>query len=405
MSASLSILLVSHTPTATTGYGRVSRRLAHSLHVDGNRIAVMGAGYAGAAHELPYPLLPWSGGPDNEVDWHVDRGRPDTLLTIGDPWMFAQLPGKRDWGKCKWVAYFPIDGYPLPDDWTEWIKAVHVPVVFSQFTRELVKDATGIAPPLIYHGVDTKVFSPMDEEQAKAKAHVSGHFVVGVVARNQQRKNLPALVKAFARFAADKPEALLYLHTQVIGDYNMLELVRRFGVEDKTRVTEGLGSDRGVPDAMLATVYNAMDIFVLPTMAEGFGLPIIEAQACGTPVLATDFSACSELLPDPIQRLKVKETLIMRRNFEQAIVDIDDIVAKLEHLYTHRDELRDLGHRCHAFAQQFDWSIPCRQFVELIQSVGGVSAEPNARVCAPTEIVINSAAQHNVFTSDDLKSQ
>ena len=248
-------------------------------------------------------------------------------------------------------------------------------MVFSEFTRKMVTEATGVAPPLIYHGVDTKVFSPIDEEQAKVKAHVSGHFVIGVVARNQQRKNLPALVKAFARFAADKPDAILYLHTQVIGDYNMLELVRRFGIEDKTRVTEGLGTDRGVPDAMLATVYNAMDVFVLPTMAEGFGLPIIEAQACGTPVLATDFSACSELLPDPIQRLRVKETLTMRRNFEQAIVDIDDIVEKLEHLYTHRDELRDLGRRCHAFAQQFDWSVPCKQFVELIGSVTARAGE------------------------------
>lgn len=64
----------------------------------------------------------------------------------------------------------------------------------------------------------------------------------------------------------------------------------------------------------------------------------------------------------------------MRRNFEQAIVDIDDIVEKLNHLYTHRDELRDLGRRCHAFAQQFDWSIPCKQFVDLLDSV---IARPN----------------------------
>ena len=369
MSAANRILIVSHTPTATTGYGRVARRLALTFRGAGHEVAVMGAGYAGGPHELPYPVMPWRNLSTEQIVQCARADLPDVLLTIGDPWMFEQLASKRQGSRWKWIAYFPIDGRPLPGEWKPWIEAVEVPVVFSQFTRELVKEATGVTPPLIYHGVDTKVFAPMDKEAAKVKAHVNGHFVVGTVARNQQRKNLPALVKAFARFAADKPDAILYLHTQVVGDYNMLELVRRFGVEDKTRVTEGLGTDRGVPDAMLATVYNAVDVFVLPTMAEGFGLPIIEAQACGTPVLATDFSACSELLPDPIQRLKVKETLIMRRNLEQAIVDIDDIVEKLNHLYTHREELRDLGHRCHAFAQQFDWSIPCKQFVDLLDSV------------------------------------
>ena len=150
-------------------------------------------------------------------------------------------------------------------------------------------------------------------------------------------------MRAFAKFAADKPDAVLYLHTQVRGHWDLYELVKRFGVEDKTRVTEGLGTDRGVPDALLATVYNAMDVFVLPTMGEGFGLPLVESQACGTPALATDYSACPELLADPIQRLRVKETLIMGHNFEQAVVDTGDIVEKIEYFYRNPVELRELG--------------------------------------------------------------
>jgi glycosyltransferase involved in cell wall biosynthesis len=266
----------------------------------------------------------------------------------------------------KWIAYFPLDGRPFPQDWKAWLADVDVPVVLSKFTQDCVAEATGKKPVLIYHGVDTQAFAPMDRAQAKELAHVAGHFVVGCVARNQQRKNLPALVKAFARFARDKPDAVLYLHTQVRGHWDMYELVKRFGVEDKTRVTEGLGTDRGVPDALLATVYNAMDVFVLPTMGEGFGLPIVESQACGTPALATDYSACPELLPDPIQRLKVKETLIMGHNFEQAVVDTDDIVQKLEHFYRNREQLRDLGRRCRTFAQKFEWAHACQAFIELL---------------------------------------
>ena len=90
---------------------------------------------------------------------------------------------------------------------------------------------------MIYHGVDTTVFAPRDKVAAKKLVGVEGAFVVGCVAVNQQRKNLPALIKAFAEFAANKDDAILYLHTQVAGYWDIEELVRRLGVEPKTRAT------------------------------------------------------------------------------------------------------------------------------------------------------------------------
>ena len=364
------ILISSHSPTVTTGYGRVVRRLTHAFRSAGRDVAAAGFGYNGEPHELPYPVFKLDSYDSPErLSVAVHEFSPDILLTLSDPWTFKYVPQMAQRKSFKWIAYFPLDGRPFPADWKPWLENVDVPVVLSKFTQDCVAEATGRTPVLIYHGVDTQSFRPMDRGQAKELAHVSGHFVVGCVARNQQRKNLPALVKAFAQFAADKPDAVLYLHTQVRGHWDLYELVKRFGVEDKTRVTEGLGTDRGVPDALLATVYNAMDVFVLPTMGEGFGLPLVESQACGTPALATDYSACPELLADPIQRLRVKETLIMGHNFEQAVVDTGDIVEKIEYFYRNPVELRELGERCHRFAKQFDWSIPCRQFVDLIASL------------------------------------
>src|SRR5258705_13676914 len=78
-------------------------------------------------------------------------------------------------------------------------------------------------------------------------------------------------------------------------------------------------------------------------MAEGFGLPILEAQACGVPALVTDFSACRELAPDEFCRVRVSQTLIMARNFEQAIVDEGELAAKLGRLYADRAERGRLG--------------------------------------------------------------
>jgi glycosyltransferase involved in cell wall biosynthesis len=363
------ILFASHSPTVTTGFGRVIRRLADAFREQGYAVAAAGFGYNGEAHDLPYPVFRLFGFDNPELLAAALREfRADVLVTLSDPWTFSYVPKMPERKKLRWIAYFPLDGRPFPEDWKPWLADVDVTVVLSRFAQQCVAEATGKSPLLIYHGVDTQAFRPQDRGHAKQLANVSGHFVIGTVARNQQRKNLPALIKAFAQFAKNKRDVILYLHTQVQGYWDLYELAKRHGVEGKTRVTEGLGTDRGLPDSMLATVYNAMDMFVLPTMGEGFGLPIIESQACGVPAFATDYSACPELLPEPVQRLRVKDMLVMGHNFEQAIVEMNDIVEKLEYFYRNRDDLHTLGQQCHQFAQKFDWSIPCRQFLDLLRS-------------------------------------
>jgi hypothetical protein len=225
----------------------------------------------------------------------------------------------------------------------------------------------GVVVDIVYHGVDTRTFAPMDKLLAKSRVGVSGAFVVGCVAVNQQRKNLPALVRAFTDFARDKSDAMLYLHTRIDGYWDIEELVEHYGVNDKTRATLNLDPQRGVGDDILATIYNAFDVFVLPTMAEGFGLPLLESQSCGVPALATDFSSCSELLANPRLRLRVDRTIVMARNFEQAIVSEADIAAKLNWLYEDRAELARQSAKAREFISGFEWREMSTRFVQIVE--------------------------------------
>lgn len=370
MSARKKLLLVGHNPLLSTGYGRVTSVLASSLAAAGHDVVVLALGYAGELFSRPFRILPWSATDAlGEIDGAIAGERPDVLLTIGDPWMYEGVPALPNRQGIRWIAYFPVDGYPLPRAWKRWVASVDVPVVFCEFSRRVVAEATGISPHVIHHGVDLATFSPRDKAQAKKRVGVAGKFVVGTVAANQQRKNLPALFRAFSEFARAKDDVLLYLHTRIAGGYwEIDELAERFGIEPKTRATLNLDVHRGVSDDVLATIYNAMDVFVLPTMAEGFGLPIIESQACGVPALVTNFSACGELVPDEFCRLQVKVTLIMARNFEQAIVDEADIVERLERLYRDREELVRLGRRCLDFARGFEWQTACAKMAALVES-------------------------------------
>lgn len=364
------LLVVSHSPQLTTGYGRVVNVLSRGLVEAGHQIAILGFGYRGEPIPQGLRIHPWKSIQDQgAIAQAITSERAGLIVTIGDPWMFDSLvePSKRQ--GVKWLAYFPVDGEPLPSEWKNWIGATDQAAVFCKWTCKVVEKETGVRPTVIPHGVDTSVFSPRDKQWAKARVGVERKFVVGCVAANQQRKNLPALVKGFAAFAGDKQDVILYLHTQIDGYWDIQELVRRFGVEKKTRATLNLDPQHGVSDDILATIYNSFDVFVLPTMAEGFGLPILESQACAVPTLVTDFSACSELVPDSFCRLRVKDTLIMARNFEQAIVDEADITAKLQRVYDDPQWRGVLGEQARRFACGYQWADICPKFVDLVESL------------------------------------
>jgi glycosyltransferase involved in cell wall biosynthesis len=393
----MKIVYMSDSPTVPTGYGRVGKVLCENFIKEGHSVTVIGWGYNGEPHDLPYNIIPCNtqtdGFGENILADFIRKEKPDILFTLGDPWMTEYIPNMEERSAVTWISYFPIDGYPIPPAWHNWIKNIDVPVVFSRFAKETVEKEVGRQVSLIYHGVDTERFVPMDKAEIKKEFGIEGKFVVGTVARNQPRKNLPALVKAFSLFAKNKDDVLLYMHSQVVDvGWNLAELVSRFGVTDKAFTTPGFTALKGIPDEELVKIYNMFDIFVLPTMAEGFGLPIIEAQSCEVPVLVTDFSACSELVVDRQELIKVKDYIIMGRNIEQAVADVDDIVRKLNFFYNDwkkngGKKLKYYGTEGRKNAQKIDWKLICKDFNALLKQV-----EPHAlrrpKKIYPTFVII-----------------
>jgi glycosyltransferase involved in cell wall biosynthesis len=393
----MKIIYTSDSPTIATGYGRVSKMLCQSFHDAGHSVTFVGWGYGGEEHSFPYKIIPCDTTRDRfgeDIIANLIRDeKPDILFTLGDPWMTEYISSLEERSAVTTISYFPIDGYPIPKEWHNWIKNIDVPVVFSKFAQNLVFKEVGRQARLIYHGVDTKLFKPLDKNQIKKEHDAENMFVVGTVARNQPRKNLPALIKAFSIFAEKKDDVALYMHSQIIDvGWDIGDLVKRFGIEDKAYTTPNLSALRGVSDEELVKIYNLFDIFVLPTMAEGFGLPILEAQSCGIPVLVTDYSACSELVVDRQELLKAKDTLIMGRNIEQAIVDVDDIVRKLNYFYhdwkkNNSTKLKYYGEKGVELAKTLEWEVVLQQFNELLKEIEPKALERSKRI-SPTFYII-----------------
>jgi glycosyltransferase involved in cell wall biosynthesis len=183
------------------------------------------------------------------------------------------------------------------------------------------------------------------------------------------------LIEAFAGFSADKPDALLYLHTDPddLG-WDVIDLLKRHGVHDKTCISATASIRRGVDSSKLNEVYNYFDVMALPTAGEGFGLPILEAMAAGVPVMATAYSSCVELVADRGCLIRVKDFITAgRHNVEYAVPDVDDIVLNMDRLYAEpklRQRYGDLGR---AFALTLDWARVVLEWQVLLASLRGQS--------------------------------
>jgi glycosyltransferase involved in cell wall biosynthesis len=99
-------------------------------------------------------------------------------------------------------------------------------------------------------------------------------------------------ILAFALFAKTRPDALLYLHTEArpLGGIDLVALTQAAGIDSKQVIfADQYGHRMGVPDDIMAQIYSRTDVLLSASAGEGFGLPVLEAQACGTRVIVSNF--------------------------------------------------------------------------------------------------------------------
>jgi glycosyltransferase involved in cell wall biosynthesis len=174
----------------------------------------------------------------------------------------------------------------------------------SRFGERMMRDR-GLEPLYVPHGVDTARFRPQPELRAEARALLEipeDAFLVGMVAANKtkqiSRKAFPEAFQAFAGFARAREDAWMFVHTQprASGGMNLDQLAHMCDVPlGRLRFPPDSAWQLGTPAEMVSVLYQAFDVLLSPSMGEGFGIPILEAQACGVPVIVSDHSAMTEL--------------------------------------------------------------------------------------------------------------
>ena len=383
MSVPIRVLWISDSPHFETGFGRVTKELTHRLAQNPNlQLSCIGWGYDGSAampqhYRVPvYPASASACGQD-VIESVVADFKPDVVVSLGELRMVEWLARHEVRHQFKWVGYVPLDGGPFYPPWESILRQMSEVIAMSRFGQETLQ--SGLKEQrvrMIYHGVDDSVYRPLpDRRELKKHPRFRDKFVVGCVARNQPRKNLPALVQAFALLSKRYSDLHLYLHSMPSqSGYDLPSLLKRYQLQGRADLASpDLKLQSGLTDEQMNELYNLFDVMALPTCAEGFGLPLIESMAAGVPVVATNFSACPELVRGRGELAAVKTTIISGGNIlEQAIVDVEDLARCIEKLYLSPALREEYGRAGRAFAESLSWDSLIPQWLEVLSAASGV---------------------------------
>lgn len=244
---------------------------------------------------------------------------------------------------------------------------IHTPSRWSK-TRLI---ANGIPEDIIHvvpHAADAKYFFPLDptiiEQNRRALGFGSEDVVLLNVGTHHWNKGLDVLIKSFAH-ARRKHRCLKLLLKDQRSTYlmNSESYVQQVLTEIGMNDDETMAAIRMVPGhltlAQLNCFYNLADAYLTPYRAEGFNLPALEAQACGTPVIATAGGATDDFLDGPgyypisgrlIENAKLKEELPVNAYIEP---DLDELIHLLEAI---PPKVVQLGPAC-----RLDWDQVCER--------------------------------------------
>ena len=249
----------------------------------------------------------------------------------------------------------------------KWRKIDHI-VTDSESSRRDILARLPVSPDrltVVYPGIDLDRFRPaeksstFDVRRVKSPDHITSNLeprtssvrpYILSVAGADPTKNVETLVEAFGRLPQPVRDAY---NLVLVGDFRRRPELRAraafLGIEKQT-IFPGV-----VDDDRLIELYQQATLFVFLSRYEGFGLPVLEAMACGCPVISSNASSLPEVAGDAALLVEP--------------VDVAGLAKTMEQVLSDQDLSRDLRVRGPARAMQFSWDRTAREMVEVYKKV------------------------------------
>lgn len=376
--------------------------------------------YPNAVNKSSNKFQEYMSTPDNVFGkWRFDRVvfdfKPDIVFDIRDFWMNS-YQSKSVFRKCfNWAVMPTVDSAPQQEGWIDTYSQADAVLGYSEWAGTVLSKQTnnkinyvGEASP----GVDLEIFKPKNKSKCKESLNIPENYtIIGSVMRNQKRKLLPDLLESFRKLLDKYKEnsneigenLYLYLHTsypdqgwdipallkensvsnRVLFTYQCKTCSKihastfhhaiKFCPSCKTESCRFPSSSDGVTEDQLSLIYNTFDIYVQYAICEGFGMPQIEAGACGVPIASVDYSAMSDIVrklngyPIKVKRLfKEMETEAYR-----AYPDNDHLVEILETFFVRPSPVRQKkGFETRQLVEQFyNWDKVTEKWESVFDNI------------------------------------
>lgn len=398
----MKLLIHANAPMIATGYGVQAAYLADRLAEAGHEVAVsctyghqgnIGSWTSPRGHKIRlYPTGYETNGNDvlhNHADhWFDGDASNGWIIPLLDVWCLVN-PLLAEFQVAAWA---PVDHMPAPPDVLKFFKRTGAtPIAMSRFGERMFSKA-GLEPVYIPLTVDTQAYKPTFELEIGGEMRNAREifelpldaFVVGMVAMNKgwarDRKGFNEAFRAFGQFWRQHNNAVLFVHSEKFGaaeGINLPELAENCGIPEHAIVFSNQYAYRlGFPPHMMAAAYTAMDVLLAPSHGEGFCVPMIEAQACGTPVIASDFSAQSELIGAG-WRVDGQPEWDPAQHSSYICPSIPSVIECLESAYA--ADLAGMQSAAVEFAAQWDTDTVFEErWIPFLETLEPVAAEPKA---------------------------
>lgn len=395
----MKVLVTGDSPFISTGFGRVNRHVAKAFADAGYDVGVVsGLSMDPVEDSLGYTMFyPEVGDVMGmlALPEAIKSFEPDLIYSTGEPGMVTAYTRVTP-ARIPFLAYVPIEGEPIINqDWKTLMRAVNVITCSEYGAKVIARDAGVPEPKWVYHGVDHDVFRVNGRrDEVRKMLGWEDKFVLMTVGANVRRKQHPRLFEALAllKHHYHQKDIILYDHTIPFDGYwlegwNLTEVAEAFKVREEVFFNPAILKhgdsipDVGLFDGLgLVDLYNAADLFVLPSQVEGFGLPIAEAMACGLPVMVTKYAAGWEVARDAGYGIPVKDWETHKSGTRYANVDVEALAKEILRI---KRNPRGQGQRAAAGLRRvrdFSWEAFTETVIGSAQEI--LSSPQSARVQA-----------------------
>jgi glycosyltransferase involved in cell wall biosynthesis len=373
------ISLASNSPGAPTGYGQQAGYLVERLVRHGIKTAVL-SNYGlegrmetvktphGEVLHYPRGVAPYS--QDALTPWHEHHraqhnpNLPHAIVTLYDVWVYnawqADIPV---------IAWVPMDHVTTPPEVARFLKRPEVtPLAMSPHGLEQLTGA-GIEAHYVPHGVDTNVYQRTEKVFDSFGQRVTGReflgvpndkFLVTMVAANKadqriHRKAYAENLLAFSILLKDRPDAHLYIHADPAptqGGFDLGVLCQTTGIPPEAVTFANRQQLRvGYTQQQMAGIYTASDVLLAASYGEGFGIPTVEAQACGTRVIVSGWAASKDLASEDSWMV---DGQVFWDEPQKAFWQVPNIASIVTALHAAYEMPREFSPIARKFALQFD---------------------------------------------------